>query len=54
MGLVGKVPAAIGNLTFLEVLDVSNWDPAKVNGTGSNAVTGDFAQLANLTSLRIL
>ncbi|KAG0569894.1 hypothetical protein KC19_6G123800 [Ceratodon purpureus] len=53
LGVKGDVPDAIRSLTFLEHFDGSNWDPQKLgNFPGWNAITGDLAPFASLTSLK--
>ena len=55
LGVKGDVPDAIRSLTFLEHFDGSNWDPQKLgNFPGWNAITGDLAPFASLTSLKSL
>jgi hypothetical protein len=51
VGLTGPIPEAIGNLDYLQVLDLSN--PRRGNFT-RNKVSGDLSALASLIHLRNL
>lgn len=54
VGLKGPIPAALGKLTSLRVLDLGNDKNCKVACGPWNGVTGDLAALATLANLESL